>query len=65
MTKPEREFVEVMIKKSGVRPDEILYIDDNDSYAQPARELGVNVVIQRQGETESLRTELRQRGLVF
>lgn len=65
MTKPEREFVEVMIKKSAVRPDEILYIDDNDSYAQPARERGVNVVIHRQGETERLRTELRQRGLVF
>lgn len=65
MTKPDCEFVETMIEKSGVRPEEILYIDDNDFYAQPARELGVNVVIHRQGDTHGLRRELRQLGLVF
>jgi HAD superfamily hydrolase (TIGR01509 family) len=65
MTKPEREFVEAMIDKSDVRCDEILYIDDNDSYAQPARELGVDVVIYRQGDIQGLRRALRERGLVF
>jgi len=63
MTKPERGFVEVMIAKSAVRPEEIVYIDDNDTYAQPARELGVNVVIHRQGNTAALRAALRQRGV--
>lgn len=63
MTKPEREFVETMIEKSGVRPEEILYIDDNDSYAKPARELGVNVVIHRKGDTAGLRAALRQHGV--
>jgi len=65
MTKPEREFVEVMIEKSGARPEEILYIDDNDAYAKPARELGINVVIYRHGEAVRLREDLRHYGLTF
>jgi len=65
LTKPEREFVEVMIEKSGVRPEEIVYIDDNDSYAKPARELGVNVIIYRRGESSGLRQELIRYGLMF
>ena len=63
MTKPEQGFVEAMIAKSGVRPEEIVYIDDNDTYAQPARDLGVNVVIHRQGDTAGLRAALRQHGV--
>jgi len=63
MTKPERAFVEAMIAKSGARPEEIIYIDDNDSYAQPARDLGVNVVIHRQGDTAGLRLALMQHGV--
>mgnify|MGYP001472019428 CR=1 FL=1 len=63
MTKPERAFVEVMIGKSGVRPEEIVYIDDNDTYAQPARDLGVNVVIHRQGDSASLRLALMHLGV--
>jgi FMN phosphatase YigB (HAD superfamily) len=63
MTKPERGFVEAMIAKSGVRPEEIVYIDDNDSYAQPARELGVNVIIHRQGNTAGLRVALTRYGV--
>jgi HAD superfamily hydrolase (TIGR01509 family) len=65
LTKPEREFVEIMIAKSGVRPEEIVYIDDNDSYAKPARELGVNVIIYRRGESARLQQELRRYGLMF
>jgi len=64
MTKPEREFVRAMIEKSGVRPEEIVYIDDNESYAKPARDLGVNVVIYQRGEIERLRQELRGKGVV-
>lgn len=63
MTKPERAFVEVMVAKSAARPEEIVYIDDNDRYAQPARDLGVNVVIHRHGETAALQNALRQHGV--
>lgn len=65
LTKPEREFVEVMIEKSEVRPEEIVYIDDNESYAKPARELKVNVIIHHHGETDRLRQALQGYGLVF
>ncbi|HEY2922390.1 MAG TPA: HAD hydrolase-like protein [Candidatus Binatia bacterium] len=65
LTKPEREFVEVMIEKSEVRAEEIVYIDDNDSYGQPARELGVNVIIHQRGEIDRLQQELKGYGLVF
>ena len=64
MTKPEPEFVQVMIEKSGVRPEEIVYIEDNESYAKPARDLGVSVVIYQRGEIERLRQELRRQGVV-
>jgi HAD superfamily hydrolase (TIGR01509 family) len=64
LTKPEKEFVQVMIDKVGVRPEEILYIDDNETYAKPARDLGVNVLIHRRGETERLREALRSYGVV-
>jgi len=63
MTKPERAFVEAMIARSGARPEEMVYIDDNDLYAQPARDLGVNVVIHRQGNTARLRVALGQYGV--
>jgi HAD superfamily hydrolase (TIGR01509 family) len=63
MTKPERAFVETMIQRSGRRAEEIVYIDDNDAYAQPARDLGVKVIIHRQGDTAGLRTALRQQGV--
>jgi putative hydrolase of the HAD superfamily len=63
MTKPARAFVETMIAKSGARPEEIVYIDDNDTYAQPARDLGVNVVIHRPGDTARLRVALARHGV--
>ena len=63
MTKPERAFVEAMIAKCGARPEEIVYVDDNDTYAQPARDLGVNVVIHRPGDTARLRLALVQHGV--
>ena len=65
LTKPESQFVEVMIEKSGVGPDEIVYIDDNDSYAKPARELGVNVIIYRRGEVVQLRQRMKRYGMAL
>jgi FMN phosphatase YigB (HAD superfamily) len=63
LTKPERAFVDVMIANSGVNAEEIVYIDDNDFYGNPARELGVNVVIYHRGEMPRLLQELRGSGV--
>jgi HAD superfamily hydrolase (TIGR01509 family) len=63
LTKPDKRFVEVMIEKAEAKPEEIVYLEDNETYARPAQELGVQVVLYKRGEIEKLRTELRQRGL--
>ena len=47
LTKPEPAFVETRLQGLESRPEEIVYIDDNETYANPARELGVNVIIYR------------------
>jgi HAD superfamily hydrolase (TIGR01509 family) len=62
-TKPDKRFVEIMIEKSGCKPDEIVYIEDNDQYAQVARELGVKVLIYSRGEVQKLEKELRELGI--
>jgi putative hydrolase of the HAD superfamily len=65
LTKPDRAFVEVMIEKAGCRPAEIAYLDDNEEYAKPARDLGVQVVIYSRGQGEKLRGDLKRLGVVF
>lgn len=63
LTKPDKNFVEIMIEKAGCRPDDIVYIEDNDRYAEPARELGVKVVLYARGEREKLQAELKKLGV--
>jgi len=63
LTKPDRAFVDVMIDKSRVRAEEIVYIEDNASYAMPARELGVNIIMYRRGEMPRVLQELRRHGI--
>jgi FMN phosphatase YigB (HAD superfamily) len=58
LTKPDRKFVEVMVAQVGHRPEEIVYIDDNDSYTVAAREMKINVLIYARGQVERLRREL-------
>lgn len=63
LTKPDKRFVEIMIKKAGCPPEQIAYVDDNDRYAQPARELGVQVALYKRGESAKLKAELKQLGV--
>ena len=64
MTKPDVEFVEVMLRRVECKPHEIAYVDDNQDYARPAADRGVNVVIYSTGEIDKLRTDLRRLGVV-
>jgi putative hydrolase of the HAD superfamily len=64
LTKPDERFVKIMVEKAGAKPEEILYLEDNEAYARPAKELGVQVVIYKRGEAEKLRKELGQRGIM-
>ncbi|MGB9748949.1 MAG: HAD hydrolase-like protein [Candidatus Woesearchaeota archaeon] len=61
INKPKTKFVRIMIEQAGVNPEEILYIEDNPVYAEPARKLGVNVVIFK--NAKQLKKELKNFGL--
>lgn len=65
LTKPDERFVKIMIEKAEAKPEEILYLEDNEAYARPAKEIGVQVVIYKRGEAEKLREELSRRGIVY
>ena len=65
LTKPEKEFVEVMIQKAGCQPEAIIYVDDNEAYATPARELGVQVVIYSRVQGAQLRQDLQRLGVAL
>jgi FMN phosphatase YigB (HAD superfamily) len=52
-----------MIEQSDCRPQEIVYIEDNDRYAEPARELGVRVLLYSKGEIRKLEAELHALGV--
>ncbi len=61
--KPELEFLEWMIKQTGVRPDEITYIDDSPHDSGQAKELGLNLVIYSRGKIQELRKNLSKLGI--
>jgi HAD superfamily hydrolase (TIGR01509 family) len=60
LCKPEREFVEAMIKASGVKPEEVVYIDDEEKAAAAAAPLGVNVIIYSRGNITQLLDDLKK-----
>lgn len=45
--KPEHAFYEVAIKRLGVKPQEILFIDDQPKCLPPAQKLGIQVLLAR------------------
>lgn len=65
LSKWDRGFAEVMIRESGVRPGEIVYVDDNDRHALHARNLGVKVLIYARGQIDRLRNDLKSSGVAL
>ena len=63
LNKPDRTFLEVMIREAGAEPNEIAYIDDNVGDAVFAKELGVNLIIYSRGKMDQLQKELRKLGV--
>ena len=63
VTKPDRKFVELMIHEVKCKLEEIVYVDDNDPYTKPARDMGVKVLIYSRGQVEKLKRELRELGV--
>jgi putative hydrolase of the HAD superfamily len=44
-TKPDLKIFRMMVEDSGVKPEESLYIDDNEHNLVPARELGMKTLL--------------------
>ena len=65
LNKPQKEFVEVLINKSKIKPQEMIYIDDNEEAMKPAQELGINTVIYETGKIYELKDRLRTLGINF
>lgn len=62
-SKPEKKFVKVLIKKAGVRPSEIIYIDDKKTDSEVAKSFGINVLIYG-GDITRLKEGLKKHGIM-
>ncbi len=65
LTKQEKGFVEIMIKKSGVLPEEIAYVDDNEKYLDAAKECSINVLVYSRGQLKRLFRRLKDLGVNY
>jgi FMN phosphatase YigB (HAD superfamily) len=63
VSKPKMAFVRALIKEAGVFPNEILYVDDKEVDAKPARAFGINVIIYQSGKIIDLKNELRKQNV--
>ena len=65
LNKPDRRFIEVMVKKTNCEPREIIYIDDTEKHTLLAKEMGINALIYSQGRIKRLKKELKELGITF
>ena len=49
MLKPGREIFDEVVRRIGVRPEEILFIDDSIANVEGARAAGLNAVLYKKG----------------
>jgi len=63
LNKPQKEFVDVLIKKSGLNPQEMIFIDDNEEVLKPAEELGIRTIIYETGNIRDLENKLKSFGV--
>lgn len=45
--KPDRRIFEIMLKKAGCKPEEVIFIDNDPQLVKAAREIGINGIIFR------------------
>jgi len=61
--KPERAFVDVLLKVSGFRPSDMFMVDDSAEALEPIRKSGMRGSIYTTGNINKLRTDLRDFGV--
>ena len=65
LNKPDKRFIEVMVKKTNLKPEEIVYIDDSEEYVLLAKKMDLNALIYSQGRIKRLKKELKELGVKF
>jgi epoxide hydrolase-like predicted phosphatase len=45
MVKPDSRIYQLIVDRLGVAPNECIYIDDRESFLEPAHELGMSVIL--------------------
>ena len=63
LIKPGRRIYEVAIKRMNTRPEECLFIDDQEDCLVPARRMGMKTILFK--NIRQLRAELRSLGIRF
>ena len=63
--KPEKGFFEALIRKSGLQPQEMIFIDDTEEAVKPAQEFGINGLVYETGNIHQLENDLRNFGIEF
>jgi len=61
--KPRKEFIDVLIEKSELNPQEMIYIDDSEEAIKPAKELGMKTVVYEIGSIHNLENKLKSFGV--
>jgi putative hydrolase of the HAD superfamily len=63
--KPDKEFIEVLLRESKLKPEEIVYIDDSEYWSKEAPKFGIRVIIYKTGQIEALKKSLKKLGISF
>jgi len=61
--RPKKEFIDVLIEKSGLNPQEMIYIDDSEEVMKAAKELGIKTVVYETGNIHDLENKLKSFGV--
>lgn len=63
LTKKDKEFYNVLLEKSNVKPNEMAYVDDKAEALQFAQALGIQTILYKSGELAELENKLKDLGI--
>lgn len=59
LNKPQKEFVDILVEKSELNPNEMVFIDDSEEVLKPAKELGIKTAVYETGNIHDLENKLK------
>lgn len=58
LNKPDEKFIQALIEKSELNPQELIYIDDAPELLFPAEKMGINTIVYATGDIKDLKRTL-------